>query len=107
MPDRIGFGIEAAHHLPFVPQGHQCRRLHGHSYRIEVGAEKLDALEERLRDIYAQLDHTDLNEIDGLENPTSEHLSRWIWDCLRTGGTQPTVVAIQETCTAGCVYRGE
>lgn len=107
LPERIGFGIEAAHHLPQLPREHKCSRLHGHSYRIEVGAEKLDTLEQRLRDVYDQLDHTVLNGIDGLENPTSEHLSRWIWECLRTRGTQPTVVAIQETCTAGCVYRGE
>ena len=107
LPERIGFGIEAAHYLPRVPREHQCRRLHGHSYRIEVGAEKLDALEQRLRDVYDQLDHSVLNDRGGLENPTSEHLSRWIWDCVRTGGIQPTAVAIQETCTAGCVYRGE
>ncbi len=110
------FTFEAAHHLPYVAVDHKCRRLHGHSYRIEIRlagepdpstgmvmdfAEVSDAFAP-LRD---RLDHYYLNEIDGLENPTSENLARWIWDQLN--GTLPLAgVVVQETCTSGVDYRG-
>jgi 6-pyruvoyltetrahydropterin/6-carboxytetrahydropterin synthase len=53
------------------------------------------------------LDHRYLNEVAGLENPTSEVLAKWIWD--RLSGNLPLLaaVAVRETCTSGCVYRGE
>lgn len=110
--------IEAAHRLPNVPEGHKCRRLHGHSFAIEVrvrgpvGADTgwvLDFADigRAFEPLFRQLDHNYLNEIPGLENPTSEHLAKWIWQRL-----QPTLpllceVAVRETCTAGCVYRGK
>jgi 6-pyruvoyltetrahydropterin/6-carboxytetrahydropterin synthase len=112
------FTFEAAHRLPNVPDGHKCKRLHGHSFRVriyvqgepdlELGwivdfAEIADAFEPlRLR-----LDHYHLNEIEGLENPTSETLARWIW--IRLAPTLPMLSKIEvcETCTTGCVYGGE
>jgi 6-pyruvoyltetrahydropterin/6-carboxytetrahydropterin synthase len=110
------FTFEAAHHLPYVAEGHKCRRLHGHSYRVEIRiagevdpstgmvmdfAEIRDAFEP-LRD---RLDHYCLNEIDGLENPTSENLARWIWDHL--DGSLPLAgVVVRETSTSGADYRG-
>ena len=57
--------------------------------------------------LYRQLDHHYLNEVPGLENPTSENLARWIWAHLKPGLPQLSQVAVRETCTAGCVYRGE
>lgn len=111
------FQIEAAHYLPNVPTGHKCGRMHGHSFRIEVhvsgepGVETgwvmdFADLKRAFQPLFEQLDHRCLNEIEGLDNPTSEHLARWIW--VRLAPTLPGLakVVVQETCTAGCVYRG-
>lgn len=112
------FTIEAAHHLPNVAEGHKCRRLHGHSFRIEVHlagpvtekegwVQDFADIADAFRPIYETLDHNYLNEIPGLENPTSENLARWIWVRLKPNLAQLSKVVIQETCTAGCVYAGE
>jgi 6-pyruvoyltetrahydropterin/6-carboxytetrahydropterin synthase len=110
------FTFEAAHRLPFVPDGHKCGRLHGHSYRIAVHIEgPVDAtgwvmdfgdIKELFEPLHSQLDHNYLNEIPGLENPTSENLARWIWDRLLPVLPQLTQVVVRETCTSGCLYRG-
>jgi 6-pyruvoyltetrahydropterin/6-carboxytetrahydropterin synthase len=111
------FTFEAAHRLPHVPAGHKCGRLHGHSFRVEVhvrGAVGKDSgwvmdfadIKEAFNPLYEQLDHNYLNEIDGLANPTSENLAKWIWE--RLGRTLPlSKVTVSETCTSGCVYQGE
>ena len=112
------FQIEAAHYLPNVPEGHKCRRLHGHSFRIEihvsgdVGAESgwvmdFADLKRAFQPLFDQLDHRCLNDIDGLGNPTSENLARWIWQRLNTALPGLTRIVVQETCTAGCVYTGD
>jgi 6-pyruvoyltetrahydropterin/6-carboxytetrahydropterin synthase len=112
------FQIEAAHYLPNVPEGHKCRRLHGHSFRIEihvsgdVGAESgwvmdFADLKRAFQPLFDQLDHRCLNDIDGLGNPTSENLARWIWQRLNTALPGLTRIVVQETCTAGCVYSGD
>lgn len=111
------FTFEAAHRLPNVLSGHKCSRLHGHSYQVAVHVEGpvddragwvMDFADIKcaMEPILAQLDHYYLNEIDGLDNPTSEVLARWIWD--RLAGSLPglTQVTVRETCTSGCVYRG-
>ncbi|MGH4027283.1 MAG: 6-carboxytetrahydropterin synthase QueD [Pseudonocardiaceae bacterium] len=111
------FTIEAAHHLPRVPEGHKCARLHGHSYRVEVHVDGPVAPEtgwvmdfadvkEAFRPLHERLDHHYLNEVEGLDNPTSENLARWIWERLQ-GALPLSAVVIRETCTSGCVYRGE
>jgi 6-pyruvoyltetrahydropterin/6-carboxytetrahydropterin synthase len=111
------FTFEAAHRLPFVPAGHKCARLHGHSYTVEVHvAGEVDPLTGWIMDfadikaafkpIHAQLDHYYLNEIGGLENPTSENLARWIWDRLQADLTGLSRIVVRETCTSGCVYNG-
>ncbi len=111
------FSFEAAHRLPHVPDGHKCGRLHGHSYRVEVhvGGEVdpttgmvIDFADVRaaFARVGDQLDHYYLNEVDGLANPTSENLARWIWD--RLAPTLPlSAVVVRETCTSGVAYRGE
>ncbi len=112
------FTFEAAHRLPNVPEGHKCARLHGHSFRVRVtvrGAVDPRAgwvadfadLSAAFRPLHDRLDHRYLNEVPGLENPTSENLARWIWRalCLTTPGL--AAVEVRETCTSGCVYRGE
>lgn len=112
------FSFEAAHRLPEVPAGHKCARLHGHSFRVEVHASgPLDAragwvmdfadIKEAFRPLYDLLDHTYLNEVDGLDNPTSENLSRWIWRRLKPRLPGLCRVVVRETCTSGCVYTGE
>ncbi len=109
--------FEAAHRLPFVPEGHKCGRLHGHSYRVRICASApLDARGGWVRDfadltaafepLRKQLDHYYLNEIPGLENPTSEILARWIWDRLRPTLPDLCAVEVMETCTSGCRYEG-
>ncbi len=106
LPARIRFTFEAAQSLPNLPEGHPCRRLHGHTYRVEAGAEDLEALRARLRALYDTLDHTYLNDIPGLEAATSERLCEWIWQCLAAEVSNLTVVVVQETATSRCIYYG-
>jgi 6-pyruvoyltetrahydropterin/6-carboxytetrahydropterin synthase len=112
------FTIEAAHLLPNLPEGHKCRRLHGHSFRIEIhvtgpvaGAEEwvqdFADLSAAFKPLYEQLDHRYLNEIEGLENPTSENLAKWIWVRLQPTLPMLSAVVVRETCTSGCIYRGD
>ncbi|WP_166879654.1 6-carboxytetrahydropterin synthase QueD [Enterobacter sp. Ap-1006] len=112
------FTFEAAHHLPHVPEGHKCGRLHGHSFmvRLEITGEvdpytgwimDFSELKAAFKPTYDRLDHYYLNDIPGLENPTSEVLAKWIWDQMKPVVPLLSAVMIKETCTAGCVYRGE
>ena len=112
------FTFEAAHRLPNVPAGHKCARLHGHSFTVSVhvvgpvGDETgwvcdFADLSCAMKPVLHQLDHNYLNEIEGLANPTSEILARWIWDRLRPAMADLSHVVVRETCTSGCVYRGE
>lgn len=112
------FQIEAAHFLPNVPDGHKCKRIHGHSFRIEVHVTgEVDEhsgwimdfadLKRAFEPVHAQLDHHFLNEIDGLDNPTSENLARWIWERLIPELPGLSKIVVQETCTSGCVYCGQ
>jgi len=110
------FHFEAAHDLPTFPDGHKCRRLHGHSFRFDVIVEgDVDPAKGYLIDygdikaaaepIVRRLDHYYLNEIEGLSNPTSEILAQWIFDHLKPALPQLTAVVLHETCTSGCEYR--
>jgi 6-pyruvoyltetrahydropterin/6-carboxytetrahydropterin synthase len=112
------FSFEAAHRLPNVSAGHKCARLHGHSFQVRVTVEgpvgatsgwvmDFADLKTAFGPIHDRLDHRYLNEIPGLENPTSEVLAQWIWREL--GASLPSLVEIEvrETCTSGCIYRGE
>lgn len=112
------FTFEAAHRLPHVPEGHKCARLHGHSFRVELHVRgpvdpatgwvmDFADIKRAFQPLYDQLDHNYLNEIEGLANPTSEHLARWIWRRLRPTLPELCRVVIHETCTSGCIYQGE
>ena len=112
------FDFEAAHRLPNVPEGHKCARLHGHSFRVEIHvAGAVDHktgwvmdfadLGVAFKPLYRQLDHNYLNEIPGLENPTSEVIARWIWDRLQPELPNLSRIVVRETCTTGAVYQGE
>jgi 6-pyruvoyltetrahydropterin/6-carboxytetrahydropterin synthase len=109
--------IEAAHRLPNVPPGHKCERLHGHSYRVEihvsgrVGHETgwvidFADIQKAFQPLYDELDHHYLNEVEGLSNPTSENIARWIWERLQPALPALSKIVIHETCTSGCVYQG-
>lgn len=112
------FHFEAAHRLPNVPAGHKCARLHGHSFQVKLVVSG-DApepagwvmdfadLKAAFKPVLAQLDHYYLNDIPGLENPTSENIAKWIWEKLKTEVPLLSAVEIRETCTSGCIYRGE
>ncbi len=112
------FTFEAAHSLPTFPAGHKCRRLHGHSYVVDVHvAGEVDEAAGYLIDygeikrlcepVRKRLDHYHLNEIEGLENPTAEVLARWIWQQLEPDLPLLAAITVRETCTAACIYRGE
>jgi 6-pyruvoyltetrahydropterin/6-carboxytetrahydropterin synthase len=114
---RKTFQFEAAHRLPNLPATHKCRRLHGHSFRAEIVVTgpcdpKLGwvmdyaDISDVFTPLWEQLDHRYLNEVAGLENPTSENLAIWIWDHLKPALPQLAEVVVAETCTARCVYRG-
>jgi 6-pyruvoyltetrahydropterin/6-carboxytetrahydropterin synthase len=112
------FTFEAAHRLPNAPPGHKCARLHGHSFRaaLHVSGDvdpragwvmDFGDIKSAFKPLLDQLDHYYLNDIEGLENPTSENVARWIWRQLKPALPRLSKVVIHETCTSGCVYRGE
>jgi 6-pyruvoyltetrahydropterin/6-carboxytetrahydropterin synthase len=112
------FTFEAAHLLPRVPEGHKCLRLHGHSFRVEITVEGdvdpstgwfLDygVIRDAAEPLRKQLDHYYLNEIAGLENPTSENLAVWIWERLKPGLPSLVRITVHETCEARCEYEGK
>ena len=112
----VDFRFEAGHHLPNVPAGHKCGRRHGHSYHCtalldgDIGAASgwlVDYADVKAAaaPVVAEVDHHYLNDVEGLSNPTSENLARWVWGRLTLPGLSKIVV--HETCTAGCVYQGE
>lgn len=111
------FTFEAAHFLPNVPTDHKCRRLHGHSYHVVIYLEgpigdesgwvmDFGELKKYFKPIYNRLDHRFLNDIKGLENPTSENLAKWIWDELKPDLFLLSKIEVRETCTSGCIYTG-
>jgi len=111
------FGFEAAHRLPRVAVGHKCSRLHGHSFKIQLTISgevdpytgwlmDFGALQDLWAPVHDQLDHRYLNDVPGLENPTSEVLARWIWVALKPKLSGLVQVAVFETCDARCEYAG-
>ena len=110
--------FEAAHRLPNVEAGHKCGRLHGHSFKTTIFVSgpvsetsgwiiDYSDISKAFNPIWEQLDHHYLNEIEGLDNPTSEVLVRWIWQRLKPQLPQLSKVLVNETCTSGCIYQGE
>lgn len=112
------FTFEAAHRLPNVPDGHKCARLHGHSYHVTVSVAgplgddsgwvmDFGDLKTVCKPVIESLDHYYLNDIEGLENPTSEHIARWIWQRLKPDLPWLSKIEVRETCTSGCIYTGD
>lgn len=112
------FQFEAAHLLPRLPKSHKCRRLHGHSFNVDVVVSgpcdpKLGWVMDyadiaaAFQPVWQKLDHRYLNEIPGLENPTSELLARWIWRRLKPRLPLLKEIVVAETCQSKCRFRGE
>lgn len=111
------FTFEAAHRLPNVPMTHRCRHMHGHSYRVELRLEgpvdresgfvvDFFEVEQVFAPLLLQLDHNCLNEIDGLSNPTAEHIAVWIWDRVKSHLPQIAAVLVYETPDCWAEYNG-
>jgi 6-pyruvoyltetrahydropterin/6-carboxytetrahydropterin synthase len=112
------FKFEAAHSLPNVPEGHKCRRLHGHSYRVRVVLDgpvdprmgwvcDFSEIKRIVQPLIDRLDHQHLNTIEGLSNSTAELIAVWFWDRLKPDLPMLEEIQVFETETSGCVYRGE
>lgn len=109
------FRFEAAHRLPNVRPGHKCGRMHGHGFEVILHANKNDGgfdtgvdfeyLGQCWGPLHAELDHVCLNNIPGLDNPTSELLASWIWERVKPELPQLSWVTVYETSTACCHYR--
>ena len=112
------YRFEAAHRLPHVPEGHKCQRLHGHSFKIELAIAgpvndttgwfiDFGDLDEIWAPLHDALDHRYLNDIPGLENPTSEVLSRLLWERIKPKRAERVRFTVYETCDARCEYEGD
>ncbi|OPY86985.1 MAG: 6-carboxy-5,6,7,8-tetrahydropterin synthase [Smithella sp. PtaU1.Bin162] len=112
------FHINSAHRLPNVPPGHKCANLHGHSFRIEVHIKgpvhprlgwviDFADIAKAFQPLHDRLDHKYLNDIEGLANPTSENLAKWLWQNLQPALPQLSKIVVQESPESGCVYEGE
>ncbi len=110
------YRVSAAHKLTSVSARHKCSRIHGHDFEIEVGVRgpvdeergwvmDFAEIDEAVLPLIEQLDHCLLNEIEGLDNPTSEHLAAWLLE--RLSGRLPYLawVAVSESPTSRCVVR--
>lgn len=111
------FSFDAAHMLPNVPDGHKCKRLHGHTFNVEVHVSgplhetlgwvmDFADLKAVVKPVLARLDHYYLNDVAGLENPTSEVIACWLWQQIKPLLPLLSKIVVKETCTSGCVYTG-
>mgnify|MGYP006089709219 FL=1 len=111
------FNIESARSLPNVPESHPCYQLHGHSFKIIISiigqidkntgfVIDFQEIENAFNPIKKILDHSFLNKIEGLSNPTSENICIWIWDKIESSIPNICEIEIKETDSTGCIYRG-
>ena len=108
--------FQSAHQLPHVPAGHKCGRMHGHGFEVIIHADRdvsqealsidYDHLDALWAPIHATLDHACLNDIPGLENPTSENISDWIWARLKPELAELSWVTVYETAQCGAHFDG-
>jgi 6-pyruvoyltetrahydropterin/6-carboxytetrahydropterin synthase len=112
------FTFDAAHRLPNVPATHRCSNLHGHTFRVEIHVDNelhphydwvidFGDIKKLVVPVIEQLDHTYLNEIPGLENPTSENICKWLWQRIQPGLPILTRIVVQESPNSGAIYEGE
>ena len=111
------YRFEAAHHLPRVPPGHKCARVHGHSYRVELLVRgpvdpetgwliDFADIDDHWQPLFLRFDHHNLNEVPGLENSPCENLAVYIHDAIKEKVPQLVAVTVWETDDACCTYRG-
>ncbi len=111
------FGFESARRLPKLPASHICSRLHGNTFRLKVGVTGplresegwiMDFAEVAavVRPVLDEIDHCLLNEVPGLENPTTEMIAIWLWERISTRLQGLSEIELRENDTTGCVYRG-
>lgn len=114
---RKTFKIDAAHRLTGLPPGHKCARLHGHTFSIQVVLEgELDPrsgvvmdynqIRAEVEPVLEQLDHRYLNEVPGLENPTSENIAAWLWSRLKPRLQGLKEIQVSESDSSLAVFRG-
>ena len=112
------FSFDSAHFLPNVPDGHKCKNMHGHTYKLRVFLKgqpdprlgwimDFKELKDIVGPIIDQLDHRLINDIEGLANPTAENITIWIWDKIRPLLSNLSKVELYETPTTGVIYYGE
>ena len=112
------FAVEAARSLPNLPDGHPCKKIHGHSFKITITvAGQIDEntgfvmdfseIDSSFSPIHKLIDHSYLNDLEGLDNPSSENLCKWIWSKLKNSLHDLKRIEIKETESTGCIYRGE
>lgn len=109
--------FQSAHQLPNVPAGHKCGRMHGHGFEVILHANQnlasrqigidYDYMDSLWAPIFEELDHACLNDITGLENPTSEVISAWIWAQLKPQLPELSWVTVYETASCGAHFDGQ
>lgn len=111
------FTFDSAHYLPHVPNGHKCRRMHGHTYQLsvfikgDVGGQSgwvmdFNDIKAVMEPILDEIDHRILNDIPGLENPTCEVFTMWLWKRIKREIPGLSKIELKETPTSGAVYCG-
>ena len=109
------FRIESARRLTGLPSDHPCSRLHGHSFQIEltlIGDRQEDTgwvidyhlISSSVGPVLRQLDHRVLNEVPGLENPTTENLCFWLYEKIKTEIPELVQITVRETPETACSY---
>lgn len=111
------FTFDSAHYLPEVPKGHKCGNMHGHTYSLKVFVSgeidpvtcwfmDFEDLKKTINPVIERLDHQVLNEIEGLENPTTENVVVWIWNQIYTRLPELVKLELSETPGSGVIYEG-
>jgi len=108
------FIFDSAHFLPFVAPDHKCRRLHGHTYKVIIGVEgdvgatgwimDFADISAAVQPILQSIDHTLLNAVEGLENPTAENIAEWIFTRVKKVIPLLSFVNVQEGQSSRVIY---
>ena len=111
------FTFDAAHYLPKLPDDHKCRQMHGHTYYLTIFIEgevlkeqgwilDFGDIKKTLKPVLDIIDHTLLNNIPGLENPTAELFTIWLWNKIKPLLPELKKIELKETPTSGVIYEG-
>lgn len=112
------FTFDSAHFLPNVPEGHKCKEIHGHTYKLTVFLEgelekdlnwvsDFAEVKRVIKPVIDRIDHKLLNNIEGLENPTCEQIAIWLWDKIKGDMPLMSRIELHETPTSGAIYEGK